>query len=185
MKPHSHLYTIIQRVKRVIRVNKNDNPLAKLHAVLPHAFNLAEYLSYEKDYTPDEEREARRILKMLGLPIKVDEKHGIGYHEVANKLFAEGKLPKIPGRHCRRCGRELSNKISVEYGLGPICRSKQAHEDQMATAGIEREEILDGIEVLSKELKGVDSDTNIDNPGQDEPKMEVKTEHGLKQKTLF
>lgn len=149
---HSHLSTIITRVKRVARCNK-DNPdeRSRLHAILPHAFNLAEYLTHDNDYTEKEAKEARRLLDMLGLPHRVDEDHGLGYHEVMNKFLGDGKLVKIPGRRCRRCGKELSNETSISYGLGPICRTKQAKEEQIATAGLDKQEVLEGLEAIANE----------------------------------
>jgi len=175
MKQHSHLFTIIQRVKRIIRVNKEGTSQQKLHAVLPYAFNLVEYLSYNDDFTNDEGHEAGRLLTMLGLPMKVDEDHGLGYNEVASKLLAEGKIPDIPSRHCRRCGRALSNEVSIQHGLGPICRSKQAREDAVATRDIDREGTLEGIDALAKELEGEAEPT----------KKKVKTIDDSKQLTLF
>jgi hypothetical protein len=157
MKIHSHLGTIINRVKRSARCNRNGDDHAKLYATLPHLFNLAEYLSYDgKDYSPAEEKEAKRLLALANLPEHVDENRGLGYHEICDKLLNDGKITKIPAQRCRRCGRDLSNKESVKRGLGPICWEKQREMEIRATAGLTKEDTIAGIDRISAEPESDD-----------------------------
>jgi hypothetical protein len=166
MKTHSHLGTIINRVKRSARCNRNADDRAKLHATLPHLFNLAEYMSYdEKDYSPAEEKEAKRLLALANLPEHVDEDRGLGYHEICDNLLNDGKITKIPSRRCRRCGKDLSNRESVNRGLGPVCWSKRQMEEAKATAGLTKEETVAGIDRIAKEPIKLASQLYVDDTG--------------------
>ena len=33
-------------------------------------------------------------------------------------------ITRAPGRHCSRCGRRLSNPVSMAAHKGPVCRAK-------------------------------------------------------------
>lgn len=178
MKPsHSHLGTIIRRVKRSARVNRNADEQSKLYATLPHLFNLAEYMSYEgKDWSEAEEQEAKRLLALANLPEHVDANRGLGYHEICSKLLGDGKIIKIPAARCRRCGKDLSNTDSMKRGLGPICLAKQKEMEIRATAGLTKEDTIAGIDRISQEREEDDEkfDETGDVKGPDGSVMEVK-----------
>lgn len=147
----SHLSTIIGRVKRSIKVNRKLPENQRLQASLSHAFNLAEYMTYNQDFSPEEAREAIRLLDLMGLPHVVDENHGASFYDVMKKLADDGKIMTIPSRTCQKCGRDLSNKVSVMHGMGPICYKKRVIEVARATAGMSKDSVIDGMDKISKE----------------------------------
>jgi len=101
----SHLSVLINRVVNELR------SIGKVRK--DTLINLAEYMTYWDDYTEEEARQARAILKEFHL-----EKL-IGNQDLINR-----ELEKEYHYRCGRCGRALSNPISVKYGYGPVCRKK-------------------------------------------------------------
>lgn len=151
------LSTIITRVRRVISKSKELGDQAKIRAVFPHAWNLVEYLTYEKDFSNEDVSKAKQILMTLGLPFKVDEtdvdNYNTVFHTVCDKNVKDtSKIEplKIPARKCRRCGRELSSKISTERGMGPVCWSKTTKREVIENENSNRNDMIEGIEVLEK-----------------------------------
>ena len=85
--------------------------------------NVAEYMTYYTDYTKEEADGASTLLSSHNFNIELTRK-GIEkeYAKLTNSSITHH-------RTCIRCGRGLSNPISMRRGLGPVCRTKVKRGD--------------------------------------------------------
>ena len=108
----SHLSTLIKRI------DKTDESNIKWCLM-----NLAEYMVYYTDYTKDEATKAVAILNNHNFNTQ------LSYQGIEKKYVELVGLPDLHSRSCLRCGRGLSNPISMRRGLGPVCRAKVKRDD--------------------------------------------------------
>lgn len=108
----SHLSTLIKRIDR-----------ADESSIKWRLLNLAEYMVHYTDYTKDESTKAVTILN------EHDFNTELSHQGIERKYVELAGLSNFHSRTCLRCGRSLSNPISVRKGLGPVCRSKAKRGD--------------------------------------------------------
>lgn len=113
----SHLTTLIKRVRSVPGKLKSE-PL-----FFNKLINLAEYLRYEKDYSDFEKRKAKALLKAYRLDFLLDVESDVLFDMEIRRL--EVYSDKGYSRTCIRCGRTLTNPLSIKRGYGPECYGKR------------------------------------------------------------
>lgn len=126
----SHLSTIINRVKRTRRVSRDLTDEQRKVELYPHLLNLAEYMTFYKDYEPTEGEAAERLLAEHGMPTRVDATE----HDYYNKVAKRAGIQNAGTGRCVRCGRRLSDPTSVVRGTGPVCAAKVERDFQRARA---------------------------------------------------
>lgn len=135
----SHLATLIKRVHSIL-ISKSLTSEERLVNVLPRVYNIAEYITYNDDYTGEEKKRAVLILDMFGLPCKVDESKA-GFHDLMEKV--SGQSRDRFSRFCVECGRKLKNPNSMKRGMGPVCFSR--HQVKTSTAFPDKDELMDSL----------------------------------------
>lgn len=112
----SHLSTLIERVERD-RIQQNKLFFNE------RLMNLAEYIVYYNDYSAEEEKRAKELLREFDFDVE------LSLEGLERKHVELHGLVDMYSPICLRCGKTLSNPLSVKKGLGPVCRSKVMRGD--------------------------------------------------------
>jgi hypothetical protein len=113
----SHLTVLIDRVK------KDEQQLN--YATKEHLVNLAKFiLTWPGKFSKSEYDESIRILAQYHLASLAAPK--VGWKLIQKELARSYKA------RCKRCGLPITNRTSLLFGHGPVCRRKLGLENKHA-----------------------------------------------------
>ncbi|MGA2767977.1 MAG: DUF6011 domain-containing protein [Candidatus Bathyarchaeia archaeon] len=111
---NGHLSVLVQRV--------HDDETRLGYASKEHLIDVCEFiLSWPGRYGRVEYSEAIKLLAHYRLAKLANVYHS--YRGTCRRLIEAERAKPYFGR-CRRCGKTISNPISLAFGHGPICRKK-------------------------------------------------------------
>lgn len=109
-----HLSVLVQHVR--------DDETQLGYVTKEHLLNICEFIVGSPGrYGREEYADAVELLRRYHLARLVNVYHA--YRSTCMRLLKAEQAKPYIGR-CRRCGKTISNPISLAFGHGPICRKK-------------------------------------------------------------